>query len=176
MVGYDPLNEPFPGNFYKDPKIMIPGHFDKTRLEPMFGKIYEALQESSEDNSMWFEPCQVPDTAGLYPVVDKAFHVGFEKPPGAEIGSSKHVLNDHAYCCTMGPEVCDIGEPNPKYASQCEKWHEKKFTLRQEDAKRLGVPFFMSEFGACLTEGPCTTEITQVTEQSDRLLAGWSYW
>jgi endoglycosylceramidase len=76
----------------------------------------------------------------------------------------------------MGGGVCDIGEPNPKYAGACKKWHEKRFWYRTQDAERLGLPFFLSEFGACLTEGPCTTEIKQVTDESDRYLVGWAYW
>jgi len=25
--------------------------------------------------------------------------LGFKNPPGGKIGSDKHVLNDHTYCC-----------------------------------------------------------------------------
>jgi len=35
---------------------------------------------------------------------------------------------------------------------------------------------FISEFGACLTEQACTTEITQVADASDAHLVGWAYW
>lgn len=113
---------------------------------------------------MWFEPVQVPDKLGLGKFVGWEFPVGFKTPPGGEIGSNKHVLNGHTYCCVMGLDVCDIGEPNPKYEKQCGKWHKKLFEQRDKDAKRLGLPFFLSEFGACLTEGPCTTEIKMVTD------------
>ena len=34
----------------------------------------------------------------------------------------------------------------------------------------------ISEFGACLTEAPCTQEIQQVTDISDEKLVGWAYW
>ena len=34
----------------------------------------------------------------------------------------------------------------------------------------------ITEFGACLTEGPCSQEITQVTSTADDHLAGWAYW
>lgn len=77
MVGYDPLNEPWIGNFYKEPSLLIPGHFDKTRLEPMFGKIYDAIKATNPAHTMWFEPAQVPDTIGLNPLLDKSFPVGF---------------------------------------------------------------------------------------------------
>ena len=46
---------------------------------------------------MWFEPVQEPDVLGV--LGGLVFHVGFEKPPGGDIGSNRHVLNDHTYCC-----------------------------------------------------------------------------
>jgi len=47
---------------------------------------------------------------------------------------------------------------------------------RDLDAQRLGLPLFLSEFGACLTEANCTPELKSVTEAADRYLAGWAYW
>lgn len=55
-------------------------------------------------------------------------------------------------------------------------WHEKRLGTRAHDAVRLGVPFMVTEFGACLTEAPCTQEIQQVTDVADEKLAGWAYW
>lgn len=34
----------------------------------------------------------------------------------------------------------------------------------------------VTEFGACLTEAPCTQEINQVCDVADQYLAGWAYW
>lgn len=47
---------------------------------------------------------------------------------------------------------------------------------RVADAERLGVPLFISEFGACLDSDSCATEITQVTDTCDQDLVGWAYW
>jgi endoglycosylceramidase len=76
----------------------------------------------------------------------------------------------------MATEVCAKGEPSTDLATECYAWHEKRIGTRKSDADRLGVPFFLSEFGACLTEAPCTQEIRQVTEVSDQYLASWAYW
>ncbi len=41
IVGYDPLNEPFPGNIFKDPSLFLePGRFDRTYLEPMYTRTF----------------------------------------------------------------------------------------------------------------------------------------
>jgi hypothetical protein len=39
--------------------------------------------------------------------------------------------------------------------------------VRVNDAKKLGVPFIISEFGACLDSDTCAREIQQVTETID---------
>lgn len=77
-------------------------------------------------------------------------HVGFVMPPGGSIGSDFHVLQDHTYCCQLGFDVCDkTGEPAPEMIDQCWAFHVKRHRVRSEDARRLGVPFYMGEFGAC---------------------------
>jgi hypothetical protein len=47
---------------------------------------------------------------------------------------------------------------------------------RDGDATRLGVPLFLSEFGACLGSKICGREIDQVGDICERELIGWSYW
>lgn len=36
VVGFDPLNEPFPGNFIKNPSLLWPGNADRENLAPMY--------------------------------------------------------------------------------------------------------------------------------------------
>lgn len=67
---------------------------------------------------MWFEPVTVPDIIGVGSGI--VVPVGFEVPPGGEIGSAKHVLNDHSYCCSLGAKVCATGEPPLELAAKCQ--------------------------------------------------------
>lgn len=97
VVGYDPFNEPFPGNPARDPLLLTPGHFDQKYLAPLYEKIYEKYQTHDATKHMWFEPVPFPDEMGV--MSGYVFPVGFQSPPGAELGSSTHVLNDHTYCC-----------------------------------------------------------------------------
>ena len=174
MIGFDPLNEPYVGNTLRRPDLLMPGAFDRKRLQPMYAKVFEKYYANDQDTIMYFEP-------GTFPNVISYFggyitYSGFTEPPGAQIGSRNHVFNDHTYCCQLDASVCALGEPSTDLASECYAWHEKRIGKRSQDAERLGVPFFLSEFGACLTEEPCTQEIRQVTEVSDRYLASWAYW
>jgi len=40
----------------------------------------------------------------------------------------------------------------------------------------LHVPFFVSEFGACLDTELCAKEIHSLAKASDDLMIGWTYW
>jgi hypothetical protein len=124
-VGYDPLNEPYPGNNLKDLSLNKPGKADKELLAPMYTKIFEGYQANNVNNTMWFEPVQVPDQIPAGGAGGLQFPVGFEKPPGGEIGSNKHVLNDHYYCCVLINGVCKVnGEPDAAHAAACDTWAE----------------------------------------------------
>ena len=125
---------------------------------------------------MMFEPGQFPDMIGLGTEA-VVWHLGFTKPPGGEIGSANHVLNDHTYCCQLGANVCAAtGEPSAADAPRCLDLHEKRIGTRDQDARKLGIPLIMSEFGACMDGQSCVTEVTQVTDVADQHLAGWAYW
>jgi hypothetical protein len=123
---------------------------------------------------MWFEPGTFPDVNGA--PLEVIFPVGFTEPPGGKIGSKNHALNDHSYCCQLSSDACATGEPKTSSSAECLDWHQYRIGQRSLDAKRLGVPLMMSEFGACLTEEPCTQEIMQVTDVCDDNLVGWAYW
>lgn len=125
---------------------------------------------------MWFEPGQFPDGIGLgVPII---FATGFNTPPGGSIGSKNHIYNDHTYCCQLGPGICaETGEPKAADKKKCMHWHETKVRQRAEDAEKLGIPLFISEFGACMDTAECVTEINQVAEINDKYLtSGWGYW
>ena len=145
---------------------------DKYELTPLYERLFEKYQEADSENLMWFEPAQFPDE-----IPHIVFNLGFEKPPGGEIGSPYHVLNDHTYCCQLDPSICsDHGPPVNETANKCYNWHKKRIGTRSDDAKRLGIPLLISEFGACTDDAYCHREIDQVAEVSDQELASWSYW
>lgn len=48
--------------------------------------------------------------------------------------------------------------------------------MRNEDAKRFGVPLIFTEFGACFDGQECINEINSATDAFDTALASWSYW
>jgi len=174
VVGYDPLNEPLVGSAFQDLSLEVPGVADKKLLGPMYSRAFEKYKANDDKAIMWFEPPPQPDTLPI--VGGLVSPVGFKTPPGGDHGSANHVLNDHTYCCAMNPGACADEEPLPEHADSCMKFHRAKLGTRTSDAKKLGIPLFISEFGACFTEGPCTQEINQVAQAADEQLVGWAYW
>jgi Cellulase (glycosyl hydrolase family 5) len=68
VVGYDPLNEPFPSNFLKNISLITKlGEFDRVGLEPLYTRIFtEAYQPADDSKIMFWEGTQFPDTAGIF--------------------------------------------------------------------------------------------------------------
>lgn len=141
----------------------------------MYERIFEKYMSHSNESVMWFEPTMFPDVLP-FGKTGTIIPVGFEKPPGGEIGSPNHVLNDHSYCCSLGRDVCAGGEPSTDLADTCLAFHGKRVGQRAKDAKRLGVPLVITEFGACITEASCTQEINQLCDVADESIVGWAYW
>lgn len=56
VVGYDPLNEPYPGNDVADPTLRIPGKFDYKYLQPTYSEVYGKYKANDPESIMWFEP------------------------------------------------------------------------------------------------------------------------
>ena len=155
-LGYDPINEPAPGwdGLIDFLSVFVLKGMDEHKLAPMYEKIFANIMKVDEEGVLWFEPPQVPDTVWGW-----VRSVAFTTPPGGRVGSQHHVLNDHTYCCNLRG-VCPDHEPKAGTEAKCRNFHEKKLGQRAKDAKALGVPLFITEFGACLDSDRCATEIT----------------
>ena len=156
--------------------FLKPGKFDRVSLQPLYERVHrEAYQPADPTKINFFEPGQFPDMIGI---IDGGFvrNLGLTTPPGGEIGSSVHVLNDHSYCCQKNPMICATGEPDISKADECKEWHDERLMTRAEDAERYGIPLFISEFGACLNSTSCVMEITALADACDEYLSGWAYW
>lgn len=104
-----------------------------------------------------FEGTQGPDTVGIE--TGYILPVGYEELPGGAEKNHVQMLNEHTYCCQMNMDVCAEGEPPLNLKSECQSFHDRRLKQRDEDAKRLGVPLILSEFGACYNTENCAQEI-----------------
>lgn len=59
VIGFDPINEPIPASFVKDPFLIQPYRFDLFHLKPLYEKVFEKYQKNNfnqiDKNIMHFE-------------------------------------------------------------------------------------------------------------------------
>jgi len=161
VLGYELINEPFPGNVYANPALLIPGVGDRENLQPFYEKLNTAIRKTDENHIIFYEPI----TWDVTPV-------GFTQVPGGDTYQNRSVLSWHYYCWTF-----DGNNMNPIRWGLCKVEQVDMFYLRSRDVDRLGGAGFLTEFGLC--DGNSTSdefECTQVMDKADQYLQSWTYW
>ena len=64
ILAFELLNEPFAGNFYKEPLLMYPGRADLLRLQPFYDIVAPLLREGDPSRLIMFESCTWSDEFG----------------------------------------------------------------------------------------------------------------
>ena len=88
----------------------------------MAAPLYERVfNRASSAGIMMFETSLFPNNIVLnifgWQILKWVVPLGYKKPPGGEIGSAQHALNEHPYCCTLDSSVCEeTGEPGARFA------------------------------------------------------------
>ena len=106
ILGYNLMNEPFPGDVVADPKLFIPGYGDKEVLQGVWDKVATAIRQVDPDHAIFFEATTFSDLG-----------VGFTDVPGGKEWRTKSVLSYHQYVppnlpveVQMGIRMKDMGE------------------------------------------------------------------
>ena len=55
IIGFNPINEPFVGNFMKNIMLLYPKHFDREHLTPLYASVYKILQKHDPQSILQFE-------------------------------------------------------------------------------------------------------------------------
>ena len=122
VIGYDPINEPFPANIYKNPELWYKvGTFDATVLQPLYSRVFEeAYAPAGNSKIMFFEPAQFPDTI---------FHTGFTALPAGSDKAHLHIFNDHSY------SPCALSDKSDATLEGiCKDYHLYRVLTRDQDA------------------------------------------
>eukprot|EP01126_Amoeba_proteus_P045922 TRINITY_DN516_c0_g1_i1.p1 TRINITY_DN516_c0_g1~~TRINITY_DN516_c0_g1_i1.p1 ORF type:complete len:518 (+),score=73.38 TRINITY_DN516_c0_g1_i1:63-1616(+) len=123
VIGYELINEPFAGNIYKNPLLLVPWEADKISLQPVYDAVVPSIYQNDLNHLVFFEPV----TWSGQPYVYEG-DVGFEHPPGGQQYASRSVFSFHYY--------------NPPNLGDEKTYFEK----RQNCAKTLSVGSFVTEF------------------------------
>eukprot|EP00058_Branchiostoma_floridae_P015168 XP_002600656.1 hypothetical protein BRAFLDRAFT_102437 [Branchiostoma floridae] len=174
VLGYELLNEPWVGDWTRDPELLLPGHAGKVNLSPLHDRVSLAIRTVDEETLIFYEPV----TWGYIFSEDGVFGSGYEHVPGGKAFQNRSVFSYHYYC-----SLYHGGQPYPEYERvACDQIvGPKLFSAVQEDLKMLGGGAFLTEFGTCSpnTSQPDlsdTVECGFVLREADRFLQSWTYW
>nr|BAB16370.1 endoglycoceramidase [Cyanea nozakii] len=148
VIGYELINEPFAGDIYRDPSLMIPGVADERNLAPAYDVIHKAIRTVDEQHSIFFEG-----------VTWDYFAAGFSKVPGGDAYRNRSVLSYHYY------EPPDF---NKKF----------QFEVRMEDLRRLKCGGFLTELltvGDTAKDMSDMLELFDICDQHKQSWMGWLY-
>mmetsp|Transcript_7252 Transcript_7252/g.20469 ORF Transcript_7252/g.20469 Transcript_7252/m.20469 type:complete len:497 (+) Transcript_7252:110-1600(+) len=93
VIGYDVINEPFVGNFYKDPALLLPGVAGTRNLQGMYDTVAAAIRKHDDRHILFYEPT----THGM--IFDgSVFGSGFRHVPGGDVYRNRSAFSYHYYC------------------------------------------------------------------------------
>lgn len=56
ILGYEIINEPWAGNIYKDPSLLLPGNAGSKNLQPFYDDIQVYIRDADPDHIVFYEP------------------------------------------------------------------------------------------------------------------------
>lgn len=164
FLGYELWNEPWCGDFYEDPALLLPGVAGRLNLQPLYRELHSAITEvDAHKHLTFFEPV----TWGIV-FNGTVLGTGFSETPGND--PSMSVLSWHYYCwvfdnTNVSVQVCDRVQ-----GPQC-------FRAVQDDLKRLGCGGFLTEWGLCdPSDQYGLEECNFVMELADQHFMSWTNW
>lgn len=136
LLGYDLMNEPFAGDIYRNPFLLLPGVADRVNLQTFFEEGARAIRKYDDKTIIMI--------AGI---TWDNFNYGFTNVPGGKDYSNRTAISYHYY--PAGPNLFSSG------------FH---FRQRLADAKKLKCGLFMSEFDGPNTIGR-TWDVIEVADK-----------
>jgi endoglycosylceramidase len=161
VLGYELINEPFLGDIYAQPSLLLPGRTDKEYLAPLYQRLHAAIRTVDNDHIIFFEPC----------VFDEG-QSGFEEGPGGPDYNDRQVYSYHIYC---GSTTDKQGNPTNMYlCNETDALFVKEKMV--VDQARMGVAGFLTEFGAVNVTDMAIEDLHLVASYADQHLQSWTYW
>ena len=156
VIGYELINEPFFGDIYNDPNLLISGVADAEWLTPLYQKTNDQIRTVDNNTIIFFESTYDP------------LSLGFTQGPGGPEYNDRQLFAYHVYCQDQNgdPEnrlFCSLDDYNTFY--RCEQLGQK-----------LNISTFITEFGAVSDSSAGIDELIYITQSADQYLRSWIYW
>merc|ERR1719312_386381 len=88
VIGYEIMNEPWCGDVYEDPTLLVPGVADRRNLQPVNDRVNEEIRKFDTEHLVFFE-------AVTWEIVGIGEALGFTHPPGRDDFKNRSVLSLH---------------------------------------------------------------------------------
>ncbi|KAL1510204.1 hypothetical protein AB1Y20_006534 [Prymnesium parvum] len=186
ILGYELINEPFAGDIYADPTLLLPGVAGRKNLMPAYDAVAAAIRAVDDATIVLFEPVTwgmiLPTAAGALPKLGGS---GFDRPPGGRAYANRSAFAFHYYCWF----ATGISEQKPSSAAypplekaECDRvFGPLVFDAVDATVEYIGGASIMTEFGAMVPNASSpsslgTLEMEWVLNEADRRFQSWTYW
>ena len=166
IIGYELINEPFAGDFYKDPTILLPGNAGSKNLARMYDTISAAVRPRDPRHIVFYEPV----TWGMV-LNGKIVGSGFSHVPGGDQFKNSSALSFHYYCATFVPDYPN--EPNLRKAVCDDVVGPLVFKAVKKDVHSIGGAAIMTEGLSCGSSA-AMDECNAVAQRLDTGLFSWT--
>ena len=190
IIGYELLNEPFAGDIYEDPLLLLPGNAGAQNLLPAYDKVAASIRAVDDETVILFEPT----TWGMiFKSADRFAGPGFSHVPGGSEYANRSAYSFHYYCWLgrMYPPA-NPGQPYPaSKKALCQGLAgnpnlglgPKTFRSVQQTMRALGGASFLSEWGGIYftpdvtkPNSTQTLEALWIMDEADAQLQSWTHW
>jgi len=184
--GYELINEPFPGDIFHDPLLLLPGEAGRRNLMPAYNEVAAAIRKEDDETIVMFEPLTwgmiFPTAEGVLPRIAGS---GFDSVPGGAAYANRSAFSFHYYCW-LAQGISEQKPSSAPYAplqkAECDRaFGPLVFDSVEDSIAHIGGASIMTEFGAMTpnTSNPTsvgTEEVEWVLGEADRRFQSWTYW
>lgn len=148
VLGYELINEPYAGDIFNTPKLLIPSVADRERLQPAYDFLAKAIRSVDRQTLLFFAAVTWDD---IVPI-------GFDHAPGGESEAAGSVFTYHYYEPPQGDELT-------------------YFRVREKDARRLQVGWMLTEFERPQNNNDTVNDpFVHTADMLDVHLQSWTMW
>lgn len=167
VIGYEIINEPFAGDFYQDPSILIPGIAGSKNLAKMYEKVASEIRKQDDRHIIFYEPV----TWGMI-FDNKIIGSGFTQVPGGDSYRNRSALSFHYYCSTFVPGYDKL----PKWRKDlCDSTVAPLvFSAVKKDIQQIGGAAIMTEGLSCPNDIGGQEECHIVQSHLDQQFLSWT--
>ncbi len=173
ILGYEIINEPWAGDIYSDPALLLPGHAGSKNLLPLYDTISAVIRSEDPKHLVFYEPV----TWGMI-FNGEYTGSGFDHVPGGpDVGLSTSVFSFHYYCWWYNDQSNDFQRKTCDHI-----FGPKVFHQVAKDIKKIGGAMMLTEWGQECNfnndgvDSDPLSECNQIMDLADRNLISWTDW